>query len=65
MDIKKMDDYIAVKLVNSDEILQKLKLVGSGHWDPGLGIWKFPLEKEASLIKLSRNYKSKNKKRIE
>ncbi len=53
MYISKEDGYIKVKCKYNEELVIKLKNVGSGIWDKEKRIWKFPLHKYDELQKLN------------
>lgn len=64
MHITKLEDYITVKVIYSEEIVERLKLVGTGRWDPELRVWKFPLYKEAELRELAQIQEARENARM-
>jgi len=62
--ITKLEDCITVKVVYSEEIVERLKLVGTGRWDPELRVWKFPLYKETELRELAQIQASRENARM-
>lgn len=62
--ITKCDDYIAVKVRYSIEIVERLNLVGAGRWDGVKRVWIFPLHKEEELRQLSQIETSRSSKKV-
>ncbi len=56
MEITHVDDVLRVKLAYDEVLINGLKNIGGGRWQPELRVWEFPVEKFTALVMFKQEY---------